>query len=152
MCFVKLETAFDPVPRGTLWEVLQEYGVGGPLLRVVRSLYEWSRSLVRIAGSKSDLFPVHVGFWQDLPFVTGSVHYFYGQKGLCFGSCWISSPFFVDDVVQDLQDVLERFAAECEAAGMRISTSKSKAIILNQKKGVLLPPGWGRAPASSGGV
>ncbi|KAI3360565.1 hypothetical protein L3Q82_002287 [Scortum barcoo] len=26
---------------------------------------------------------------------------------------------------QDLQHVLERFAAECEAAGMRISTSKS---------------------------
>ncbi|KAI3355707.1 hypothetical protein L3Q82_004198 [Scortum barcoo] len=39
-----------------------------------------------------------------------------------------------DDVVllasasssQDLQHVLERFAAECEAVGMRISTSKSE--------------------------
>merc|ERR1712035_210459 len=61
MCFVDLEKAFDRVPRGILWGVLREYGVGGPLLRAVRSLYDRSRSLVRIAGSKSDLFPVHVG-------------------------------------------------------------------------------------------
>ena len=56
MCFVDLEKAFDRVPRGILWEVLREYGVGGPLLRAVRYLYDPSRSLVRIAGSKSDLF------------------------------------------------------------------------------------------------
>ncbi|KAI3370957.1 hypothetical protein L3Q82_023511 [Scortum barcoo] len=35
---------------------------------------------------------------------------------------------------QDLQHVLERFAAECEAAGMRISTSKSEAMVLDRKR------------------
>ncbi|KAI3353207.1 hypothetical protein L3Q82_019757 [Scortum barcoo] len=34
----------------------------------------------------------------------------------------------------DLQHVLERFAAECEAAGMRISTSKSEAMVLDRKR------------------
>ena len=67
MCFVDLEKAFDHVPHGILWEVLREYGVGGPLLRAVRSLYDRSRSLVRIDGSKSDLFPVHVGLRQGCP-------------------------------------------------------------------------------------
>ncbi|KAI3357977.1 hypothetical protein L3Q82_003002 [Scortum barcoo] len=81
MCFVDLEKAFDRVPRGILWGVLREYGVREPLLllRAVRSLYDRSRSLVRIAGSKSDLFPVHVGLRQGLPFVTGPVHNLYGQ-------------------------------------------------------------------------
>ncbi|KAI3363919.1 hypothetical protein L3Q82_001516 [Scortum barcoo] len=51
MCFVDLEKAFDRVPRGILWGVLREYGVRGPLLRAVRSLYDRSRSLVRIAGN-----------------------------------------------------------------------------------------------------
>ncbi|KAK3553396.1 hypothetical protein QTP70_003560 [Hemibagrus guttatus] len=50
MCFVDLEKAFDRVPHGILWEVLWEYGVRGPLLSVVRSLYNRSRSLVRIAS------------------------------------------------------------------------------------------------------
>ncbi|KAK3516473.1 hypothetical protein QTP70_016707, partial [Hemibagrus guttatus] len=103
MCFVDLKKAFDRVPRGILWEVLWEYGVRGPLLRAVRSLYNWSRSLVRIASCKSDLFPVHVGLRQGCP---------------CL----------------DLQHALERFAAECEAAGMRVSTSKSEAMVLDRKK------------------
>ncbi|XP_056625668.1 uncharacterized protein LOC130437983 [Triplophysa dalaica] len=46
----------------------------------------------------------------------------------------------MDDVVvpapsdQDLQHALGRFAAECEAAGMRISTSKSEAMVLCRKR------------------
>ncbi|KAJ0062923.1 hypothetical protein NL108_008255 [Boleophthalmus pectinirostris] len=67
MCFVDLEKAFDRVPGGVLSGVLWEYGVRGPLLRAVRSLYDRSRSCVRIAGSKSDLFPVHVGLHQGRP-------------------------------------------------------------------------------------
>ncbi|KAK3540701.1 hypothetical protein QTP70_034657 [Hemibagrus guttatus] len=86
MCFVDLEKAFDRVPRGILWEVLWEYGVRGPLLRAVWSLYNRSRSLV------------------------------------CIASCL------------DLQHALGRFAAECEAAGMRVSTSKSEAMVLDRKK------------------
>ncbi|KAK3567864.1 hypothetical protein QTP86_027337 [Hemibagrus guttatus] len=34
----------------------------------------------------------------------------------------------------DLQHALGRFAAECEAAGTRVSTSKSEAMVLDQKK------------------
>ncbi|KAK3554499.1 hypothetical protein QTP70_024405, partial [Hemibagrus guttatus] len=34
----------------------------------------------------------------------------------------------------DLQHALGRFAAECEAAGMRVSTSKSEAMVLDWKK------------------
>ncbi|KAI3370382.1 hypothetical protein L3Q82_024470, partial [Scortum barcoo] len=76
-----------------------------------------------------------------------------GPEGVRFGNHRISSLLFADDVVllassssQDLQHVLERFAAECEAAGMRISTSKSEAMVLDRKR-----VAW-RGPASSGGV
>ncbi|KAI3369205.1 hypothetical protein L3Q82_007444 [Scortum barcoo] len=80
MCFVDLEKAFDRVPRGILWGVLREYGVRGPLLRAVRSLYnDRSRSLVRIAGSKSDPVPSTCWTPAGLPFVTGPVHNLYGQ-------------------------------------------------------------------------
>ncbi|KAI3359839.1 hypothetical protein L3Q82_014187 [Scortum barcoo] len=121
MCFVDLEKAFDRVPRGILWGVLHEYGVRGPLLRAVQSLYDRSRSLVRIAGR----------------FLGVEAR---GRRESGFGNHRISSLLFADDVVlmassgQDLQHVLERFAAECEAAGMRISTSKSEAMVLDRKR------------------
>ncbi|TWW66737.1 hypothetical protein D4764_20G0007690 [Takifugu flavidus] len=67
MCFVDLEKAFDRVPRGVLWGVIQEYGVSGPLIRTVRCLYDRCQSLVRIAGSKSNSFPVRVGLRQGCP-------------------------------------------------------------------------------------
>ena len=47
---------------------------------------------------------------------------------------------FADDVVllassvRNLQLSLDRFTAECQAAGMRIGTSKSEALVLSQKK------------------
>ncbi|KAI3360319.1 hypothetical protein L3Q82_014632 [Scortum barcoo] len=123
-------------------------GSGEPLLRAVRSLYDRSRSLIRIAGSKSDLFPVHVGLRQGCPlspvlfiiFMDRISRRSQGPEGVRFGNHRISSLLFADDVVlmassgQDLQHVLERFAAECEAAGMRISTSKSEAMVLDRKR------------------
>ncbi|KAK3567642.1 hypothetical protein QTP86_020413, partial [Hemibagrus guttatus] len=63
-----------------------------------------------------------------------------GLEGVRFGDHRISSLIFADDVVLlassslDLQHALVRFAAECEAAGMRVSTSKSEAMVLNWKK------------------
>ncbi|KAK3547561.1 hypothetical protein QTP86_024709 [Hemibagrus guttatus] len=95
MCFVDLEKAFDRVPHGILWEVLWEYGVHGPLLRAVRSLYNRSRSLVCIAS-------------YDVVLLAPSS--------------------------LNLQHALGGFAAVCEAAGMRVSTSKSEAMVLDQKK------------------
>ncbi|KAK3558549.1 hypothetical protein QTP86_019017 [Hemibagrus guttatus] len=148
MCFVDLEKAFDCVPRGILWEVFWEYGVHGPLLRAVRSLYNRSRSLVRIASCKSDLFPVHVGLRQGCPlslvlfivFMDRISRRSQGLEGVRFEDHRISSLIFADDVVLlassslDLQHALGCFAAECEAAGMRVSTSKSEAMVLDRKK------------------
>ncbi|KAK3560563.1 hypothetical protein QTP86_010899 [Hemibagrus guttatus] len=148
MCFVDLEKAFDRVPHGILWEVLWEYGVRGPLLRAVRSLYNRSRSLVPIASCKSDLFPVHVGPQQGCPlspvlfivFMDRISRRSQGLEGVRFGDHRISSMIFADDVVLlassslDLQHALGCFAAECEAAGMRVSTSKSEAMVLDRKK------------------
>ena len=56
------------------------------------------------------------------------------------GDVRIASLIFADDVVllpsssRDLQLLLERLVAECEAAGMRISTSKSETMVVSQKR------------------
>ena len=61
-------------------------------------------------------------------------------EGVRFGDLRILSLLFADDVVllassnSDLQLSLGQFAAECEAAGMKISTSKSEAMVLSRKR------------------
>ena len=82
-------------------------------------------------------------------------------KRVRFGDVRILFLLFAHDVIllasfaRDLQLSLHRFAAECEAARMKISTSKSEAMVLSQKKkqctvntmysedGVLLTPNKG---------
>ncbi|KAI3374830.1 hypothetical protein L3Q82_021372 [Scortum barcoo] len=114
MCFVDLEKAFDRVPRGILWGCSASMGSGRAFAK----------------GCSVSVRPE-----QEL----GS-HCRQGRRESGFGNHRISSLLFADDVVlmassgQDLQHVLERFAAECEAAGMRISTSKSEAMVLDRKR------------------
>ena len=149
MCFVDLEKAFSPrVPRGALWGVLREYGVSDPLIRAVRSLYDRCQIFVRIAVNKSDLFPVRVGLSQGCPL--SPIQFIIlmdrisrrsqGVEGVWFGDLRIGSLLFADDVVllassdRDLQLSLDWFAADCKAAGMRISTSKSESMVLNRKR------------------
>ena len=61
------------------------------------------------------------------------------MERLQVGDLKIASLLFADDVVLmassavDLQHSLDQFVAECEAAGMRISTSKSEAMVLSRK-------------------
>ncbi|KAI3359104.1 hypothetical protein L3Q82_002647 [Scortum barcoo] len=120
MCFVDLEKAFDRVPRGILWGCAPR--VWGP-------------------GAFAKGCSVSVRPEQELGSHCRQIsRRSQGPEGVRFGNHRISSLLFADDVVlmassgQDLQHVLERFAAECEAAGMRISTSKSEAMVLDRKR------------------
>ncbi|KAL7857954.1 hypothetical protein AOLI_G00180560 [Acnodon oligacanthus] len=146
MRFVDLEKAYDYIPRHILWEVLREYGALGLLLRAICSLYSQRESCVRILSNKSDPFSVSVGLRQGcalspLLFVIFMVsRHSRGQEGIMCGGRRVASLLFADDVVLlaeshgCLQCSLERFAAECEAVGMRISTSKSESMVLSRKR------------------
>ena len=63
----------------------------------------------------------------------------YFSSLVCCQFTYFLSLLFADDVVllatsdRDLQHALGRFAAECEAVGMRVSTSKSEAMVLCRK-------------------
>jgi len=47
------------VSRENLWNVLDEYGVKGKLLRAIQALYEEDKARVKVGGVESELFGVH---------------------------------------------------------------------------------------------
>uniref|UniRef100_A0A669C5T3 Reverse transcriptase domain-containing protein n=1 Tax=Oreochromis niloticus TaxID=8128 RepID=A0A669C5T3_ORENI len=141
MCFVDLEKAFDRVPRGVLCGVLWEYGVSGPLLQAIQSLYNRCKSLVHIAGNKSNSFPVGDGLRQGSPlspilfiiFMDRISRHSQVVEGLHFGGLRISSLLFTDDVVL-LASSGDGLLLALEAVGMRINTPKSEAMVLSRKR------------------
>ncbi len=62
--FMDLEKAYDRVDWLALWDVLKIYGVGGKLLRAVKSFYEEASACVKIRGETSENFEIKVGLRQ----------------------------------------------------------------------------------------
>ena len=146
-CFVDLEKAYDRVPRQKLWGVLQEYGINGQLLAAVKSLYYCSEMCVRVNGNKSNPFTVGVGLRQGcvlspllfIIFMDWIDRHSRGAECVTIGDCSVDRLLFADDLVllssskDDLQRALDRFAAMCEVAGMRISVAKTEALLLSRQ-------------------
>jgi len=126
---------------------MQEYALDGQLLAAVKSLYECSSSCVRVNGHKSEPFPVHVGLRQGcvlspllfiifMDWIDGHSH---AGEGITIGNCRVSRLLFADDMVllspsqSDLQQALDRFTAQCNNAGMRISATKTETLVLSRR-------------------
>ncbi len=62
--FVDLKKAFDSVNRNALWFKMYKCGIGGKMLRIVRSMYLTVKSCIRHCGSFSDFFEYSIGLRQ----------------------------------------------------------------------------------------
>ena len=64
MCFVDLEKAFDRVPRKVMEWALRKTELAEVLVQAVMSLYEGSRTKVRVGSRISDESEVRIGVHQ----------------------------------------------------------------------------------------
>ena len=87
-CFVEFKKAFDTVPRGLLWQVLETLGIRGPILDCINSLYSHDSAAVRNQEGISDIFDCLMGVKQGCPL-----------SATLFG-------LFVDGLEQPLMDTL----------------------------------------------
>ena len=53
---VDFKMAFDTVPCGLLWQVLETVGIRGPILDCIKSLYSHDNAAVRTQEGISDIF------------------------------------------------------------------------------------------------
>jgi len=104
MCFVDLEKAYDRVPRGILWGVLREYGVPGPLIRAIWSLYHQVKHVLSGCLTPPRLSLVTILFMIFMDRISRRSR---GEESVRFGEL-----LFADDVVllassyRDLQHAL----------------------------------------------
>ena len=59
LCFVDLRKAYDSVPRDLLWQTLEDHGLGGKFLNLIKALYASDRIRIVVNGLQSD--PIHPG-------------------------------------------------------------------------------------------
>ena len=62
--FLDVQKAYNTVWRNGLWLELWEHGVQGKMWRVIKEMYESSRSAMLLEGEKSEVFDVEQGIAQ----------------------------------------------------------------------------------------
>ena len=90
-----------------MWNVLRLYGVGGKLLKAVKSLYGGSKACVRVGNELSDWFEVRVGLRQG-----------------CVMSPWLFN-LYIDGVVREVN-------ARVLGRGLELIDASENAWQLNQ--------------------
>ncbi|KAK3560466.1 hypothetical protein QTP86_009626 [Hemibagrus guttatus] len=123
------------ITQAEVTEVVQQL-LGGKAPGVDEICPEYLKSL-DVVGLSWLTRLCNIAWWSGtvpLDWVTGVVVPLFkkGDRRMML-SCWHLQAW-------TFQHALGRFAAECEAAGMRVSTSKSEAMVLDRKKGGLHPP------------
>ena len=66
-CFVDFRKAFGTVPRDLLWQVLEELGVNGRMLQIIKSIYTNDSAAVRTSEGISEIFRCLLGVKQGCP-------------------------------------------------------------------------------------
>ena len=150
-----LEKAYN---RDAMWNVLRLYGIGGRLLRGVKSMYDGSKACVRVGNEVSEWFPVRVGLRQGcviLPwlfnlYIDGVVREanarVLNSRGLKLvdgnDSEWeLNQLLFADDTVvvadseRKLCQLVTEFGRVCERRKLRLNVGKSKVIRCTRNEG-----------------
>ena len=148
--FLDLEKAYDRVDRDAMWNVLRLYGIGGRLLRGVKSFYVGSKACVRVGNEVSEWFPVRVGLrqgcvmspWLFNLYMDGVVREVNARvlgRGLKLvdgnENEWeLNQLLFADDTVvvadseRKLCQLVTEFGRVCERRKLQVNVGKSKVM------------------------
>ena len=146
--FVDLEKAYDTVNRDKLWSVLSEYGVSGSLVNAIKAMYDESKACVRVNGGTSGYFKIGQGVRQGCVMSPWLFNVFMDKcirsacqdiNGMSIGNTNVQILMYADDAVlvaesmNDLQQMLSKFADTCENMDLKVNARKTKVVVFNKQ-------------------
>ncbi|MEW8546755.1 MAG: reverse transcriptase family protein, partial [Candidatus Thiodiazotropha sp.] len=145
--FVDFSKAFDTIDHAKLLTCLADRGVGGKLLKVLKSMYCKLRSCVQNNGRYTDFFTCNVGTRQGCILSPVLFSLFINElitdiKSKCSNGIFITQDIsdiyallYADDIancadtVISLQSQLNLVESFCARTGMRVNLNKTKIIV-----------------------
>ena len=144
--FVDFSKAFDSIHRPTMWKLLKLYGIPDKIIALIKSMFEGSKSCVRVGQEYTDWFEITTGVRQGdvlspllfnivIDYTMGKLQQVEGGlqwttanilKGLAYADdiCLLGED--VDSIIA-LTDTLN---AEAKKLGLNINTHKTKTMKL----------------------
>ena len=135
MCFVDLEKAFDRVPRKVMEWALRKKSLLEVLVKAVMSLYEGSRTKVRVGSGLSEEFRVRVGVHQGSvisPLIFGVVVDAvteYARKRLLNEILYACDLVLMSENLEDLRERFQRWRGALDSKGMKVNIRKTKMMV-----------------------
>ena len=149
-CFVDFKKAFDTVPRGLLWQVLETVSIRGPILDCIKSLYSHDSAAVRTQEGISDIFDCLMGVKQGCPlsatlfglFVAGLEQHLMdtlGHDAPSLSGVLIPLLLYADDLTimstrpAGLQRLLNALQLFCEQRQLSVNLAKTKVVTFGSR-------------------
>ena len=152
-CFVDFTKAFDYVERDILWYKLIKIGVRGPMLDIIKSMYNTVKSKLKNNNTTSEAFSCNIGVRQGeclSPFLFAMYVNDLEQEldnnginGIDVGMVKILLLLYADDIVlfgktpDELQKSLDILEAYCDRWNLTVNIAKTKVVVF--RKGGRLP-------------
>ena len=146
-----LKTAFDTVPRHLLWQVLEELGIHGRVLDIIKSLYAHDSAAVRSSQGISAIFRCLLGVKQGCPLSpTLFGLYVDGLEKHLRETAGNDAPYLIDYLVPlllyaddlilistsaaGLQRQLDALQGFCEQRQLTVNLTKAKVVVFEASK------------------
>ena len=153
--FLDVKKAYDTVWRDGLWLKLWEMGIRGKVWRVIKQMYEFSRSTVFLEGEKSDTFSLEQGAAQGCSLSPILFSVFINDllievekaglgvqlnNGKSIGGLLFADDFVgMSDLRENLQKLIDVVHKFCNQWRLEANVSKCAVVVFSKSK---VPGSW----------
>ena len=155
-CFVDFRKAFDTIPRAILWQVLEDLGVSGRVLTIIKFMYAQDSAAVKTSAGLSEIFRCLLGVKQGCPLSpTLFGLYIDGLEKHVLQTAGIDAPeligklapllLYADDLIlmstskEGLQRQIDALAGFCAGRQLEVNLSKTKVVVFEVRRSDCAP-------------